>query len=303
MMKFLGFAGVCLLTLASVGAVLAQERETLGIGILSTNDALGDGVDRWRTGSLQVSVLRGPSWTGTLGAPGAVMEYRFRGEIVGPDNLFAPAAGDRPYVGALWAGAHGHFDWVGFDATAGVDIVVVGEQTGLRNLQSGIHDLLSLPSINVEAVQIANGTFLHGTLEVARDIAFAGGAIRPFVELQAGVHDLARAGMDVTFGSFGEDGLRLRNPATGQRIQGITAPDDRGLSLLLGGDWAYVSRSAFLPASSGVTVEDAQYRLRAGVNYGLGAANIFYGLTYLSEEFTGQSEGQVVGSVTLSLLF
>ncbi len=303
MTKFNCWACALLCVLSSGTAAVAQGRETLGVGIVSSNDILGDGADRWRTGAFQISVLRGPAWTGVLGAPGSVMEYRFRGEIVAPDNLSTPSADDRPYVGALWAGAHTHFDWRGFDVSAGADVVAVGEQTGLRGLHSSIHDMFSQPDLDVENVQIEDGFYLHGTLEIARDIAFSGGAIRPFMELQAGARDLARVGMDVTFGSFGEDGLRLRSPVTGQRVEGVTGPDDGGLSFLVGGDWAYVNRSIYLPASSGISVEESQYRLRLGVNYGFGSANLFYGLTYLSEEFVGQNEGQLVGSLTLGILF
>jgi len=39
------------------------------------------------------------------------------------------------------------------------------------------------------------------------------------------------------------------------------------------------------------------------MNYAVGFSNIFYGLTYLSEEFVGQPEGQTVGSLTVDLQF
>lgn len=45
---------------------ISQERVTLGWGRLLNNDALGDGKDRWRTGSYVLSRVRGPSWTGAL---------------------------------------------------------------------------------------------------------------------------------------------------------------------------------------------------------------------------------------------
>ena len=54
------FSALCT-ALFAVPAV-AQERVTLGWGRLLTNDAIGDGKDRWRTGSYVLSRVRGPSW-------------------------------------------------------------------------------------------------------------------------------------------------------------------------------------------------------------------------------------------------
>ncbi len=282
----------------------AQARETLGVGRLFTNDRIGDGSDRWRTGSYGFSVLRGPEWQGRLPSrPGDVVEYRFRGEIAAPNNLNRPNPASRLYAGVLSAGAHMHFDWQGFDIAAGVDLMLAGDQTGLASLQGSIHDALSLPQVNVDGAQIDNGVYLHGTIEVARDLRFSGGAIRPFIELQGGFETLARAGVDVTIGNLGDGGLMLRDPVTGQRFTGINSEDDQGFSFILGGDVAYVDQSEFFPEGRGPLLEEDRYRLRAGVNYAIGTSNIFYGLTYLSEEYVGQGEGQVVGSVTLGWVF
>ena len=300
--RFAGFTFVAVLL--GLSPALAQGRETLGVARVFNNDWIGDAEDRWRTGSYSFSFIRGPEWQGQLSPRlGDVVEYRFRAEIVAPNNLGNPSPTDRLYAGMLSAGAHLHFDWYGFDVAAGADIVVIGEQTGLRGVQSSIHDVLSLPQLNVENFQIDNGVFLHGTLEIARDIHFNGGAIRPFVELQAGVENMARAGVDLTFGGFGDGGLRVRDVVSGQRINGVNALDDQGFSYLVGGDVAFVDSSELLPADRGYEVEDQRYRLRAGVNYGIGETNIFYGMTYLSEEFVGQPEGQVIGSLTVGWVF
>ena len=97
--------------------------------------------------------------------------------------------------------------------------------------------------------------------------------------------------------------MRSREPITGQRIAGIVDAEASGWSFLLGGDVAHVESSIFLPESRGYTVETARHRLRAGVNYGFGSSNMFYGVTYLSEEFVGQPEGQLVGSLSVDLRF
>lgn len=279
-------------------------RETLGQARLFTNDLIGDGHDRWRSGAYGVSTVRGPGWNGQLPLRmGEIMEYRFRGEVFAPASLTNPAPGDRLYAGVLSVGAHTHFGWQGLEVAAGVDLVGMGEQTGVRHLQEVVHETLSLPSSRVENFQVDNGLYLHGTLEFGRTFAFAEGELRPFVELQAGVENMARVGFDVTFGGYGQGGLRLRDSTTGHRISAIDSEDDHGISLLLGGDFAWVESSRYLPSDRGYTAEDTRFRLRAGVNYAFGYSNIFYGLTYLSEEFEGQSEGQTVGSLTFALEF
>ena len=294
-----------LLVCGSAPAAVAEDgRQTLGLVRQFTNDTIGDRQDRWRSGGFAVSAFRGESWSGGLPArPFEVMEYRFRGEVMAPDNLNDPAPGDRLYAGTWWLGAHTHFDWRGLDVTAGADIAVTGEQSGIRQLQGAIHELVSMPSMNVGDHQVADGVHLHGTLEVARSLRWDGGALRPFVEVQAGAETLARAGLDLTIGALGRGGLRSRDPITGQRLEGIVGDTDGGWSFLLGADVAAVESSVFLPEDRGYEIEDRRHRVRAGVNYGFGNRNLFYGVTYMSEEFVGQDEGQLVGSLSLGLRF
>ena len=59
----------------------------------------------------------------------------------------------------------------------------------------------------------------------------------------------------------------------------------------------------FFPEDRGPEPEDFRHRLRAGVNYGVGDSNFFYGVTYLSEEFVGQPEGQVAGTLSIDIRF
>jgi hypothetical protein len=294
-----------LFSVAAPQAALAQvDRQSLGVARVFTNDTIADRKDRWRTGAYGVSLFRGTGWSGALPSHAfALMEYRIRGEVMAPDNLRRPAPGDRLYAGSLWVGAHSHLAWRGVDVTAGADVVVTGEQTGIRRLQSAIHDRLSMPRMDIETYQVANGIYLHGTLELSKPLTRGWGEIRPFVEAQAGVETLARGGVDLTIGALGRGGLRTRDPITGQRIAGIVGADRGGWSFLLGGDVTRVQRSVFLPESRGYAVTPTRYRLRAGVNYGFGASNLFYGITHLSPEFTTQPEGQLVGSLSLVVRF
>mgnify|MGYP000406082777 CR=1 FL=1 len=298
--------GVALFSVCILAPAVSAEdgRRTLGIVRLFTNDSIADRQDRWRSGAFGISAFRGAIWTGRLPSyPFGVMEYRLRGEVIAPSNMNKPDPDDRLYAGTWWLGAHTHFDWHGVEVTAGADIAVTGEQSGIRRLQSDIHDALSMPRMNIGPHQVDEGVYLHGTLELARSMSWQRGEFRPFLELQDGVETLARAGFDLTIGSLGRDGLRSRDPITGQRLEGIVGDTRSGWSLLLGADIAAVERSVFLPEDRGYELEELRHRLRTGVNYGFGDGNIFYGVTYMSEEFVGQHEGQVVGSLSLGLRF
>ncbi|WP_168193098.1 lipid A-modifier LpxR family protein [Rhodophyticola sp. CCM32] len=287
----------------TLSPAFAQQRQTLGVGTVITNDFPDN--DRWRTGSYALSFIRGPEWQGQLTPHlGDVVEYRFRGEAISPDNLQNPSPSDRLYAGILSFGAHLHFDFHGYDVTAGADLIAVGEQTRIDEFQSALHDVVGLQQINIDNFQIHNAFYLHGTLEVARDLQFSRGSVRPFVELQVGAEDMIRAGVDVTIGGFGDGGLRVRDVVSGQRVNAINGLEGKDFSFLLGGDVAYVDSSKYLPEERGYQVEDTRYRLRFGINYRLrNDANIFYGATYLSEEFVGQPEGQFVGSLSIGWIF
>lgn len=284
-------------------------RQTLGVVRDFGNDwygvLFGDRYDRWRTGHVRISVLRGEAWQESLPSrPFELMEYRLRGEIIAPDNLSTPAPGDRLYAGSWWLGASTHFGWRGLEVAAGADLVVTGAQTGLMDIHSGIHEFFGGDRINLSATEIDDAFYLDANLEVGRSVALSFGEVRPFVELRAGVETLARAGVDVTIGTLGQDGLRLRDQVTGQRLAAVnSAFAPGGWSVLLGADTAWVANSVFLPESRGPDLEEHRHRLRAGVNYGLGDSNFFYGVSYLSEEFVGQPEGQVVGTISVDLRF
>jgi hypothetical protein len=285
-------------------------RQTLGVISVFGNDwygiPFGDRYDRWRTGDFTVSVLRGNRWRDQLPSqPFELMEYRFRGEVIAPDNLTAPAPGDRLYAPSWWLGATTHFGWSGYDVAAGADLVMVGPQTGIEGIHSAIHEAFGNVPINLPpANQVSNGIYLDAHAEVGRGIALSFGEVRPFVEVRAGVETLARAGVDVTFGTLGQDGLRLRDQVSGQRVAALNGSGSvGGWSFLVGADTAYVASSVYLPDNRGPELEELRHRVRAGVNFGVGNSNFFYGMTYLSEEFEGQPEGQVVGTLSVDIRF
>ena len=116
----------------------AQGRERIGYGWLATNDIFGDLHDRWQTGSVSTSRIWGPGWTGRLPQGfGEVLELRFGGRVVAPQNLNTPAPGDRPFGGALSLGLHTHFARGEMDYAVGVDVVVTGPLDGLLHFAPG----------------------------------------------------------------------------------------------------------------------------------------------------------------------
>ncbi|MCO6383398.1 MAG: DUF2219 family protein [Vannielia sp.] len=296
----------CLLTaLASLAApAQAAERALLGWGRLFTNDVLGDGYDRWRTGAYSVSIAYGPDWQGV--APdrfGQLLEFRLRSELIAPQSLTNPPAGDRRFAAALTFGVHSYSKLGEADLRAGVDLTFTGPQTGLGELQNAIHKSFGLAETTVLGNQIPNNAYASFSAELSRELSFGNARLRPFLEVQAGVESYARAGADLTFGSYGRGAMMARDITTGHRYQVIRSDEDRGFSFLVGGDIAKVYSSEYLPEEDGYMLTDTRTRLRAGMNWQGENAGLFYGLTYLSEEFEAQPEGQFVGALQLRLFF
>ena len=284
----------------------AGDRVTLGFGRLFSNDFLGDGKDRWRTGAYVVSWLRGPEGTEARGDFGEVLEFRFGATMITPASLTAPVASDRRYAGVLSFGLHSHFTQGALEMSTGVDLVLTGPQTGISGFQEEMHELFgaTLPSPAVLANQIPDRIMPTAVIEAAHPVALGSRAtLRPFVEAQAGAETFVRIGGDVLIGAGFTQGLVLRDGTTGQLYQGARGQMGTGLSFLLGADVAHVGHSAYLPASDGYELTDVRARARAGVQYRGERFGAFYGVTWLGEEFEAQPGGQVLGSINIQLNF
>lgn len=291
--------------LSNTHLLSAQSLEAIGYGRLINNDLIGDLGDRWQSGSVSSSRVYGRGWNGALpNAPFELLEFRLGGQVVTPQNLRNPSDVDRPFAGVLSLGLHTHFERGGTEVTVGGDLVFTGPQTRLSDLHTGIHDLLGQPpaSPSVLEDQVEDGFYPTFVGEAGRQVAVGRGSFRPFGEVRWGVETMARIGVDFTLGSVGQGELLVRDPVTGQRYRTIyeQAP---GLSFVLGGDVAFVENSALLPEDRGYEVEQIRSRARAGLHWQGEQNSTFYGLTYLSEEFDGQSEGQIVGSIRLKISF
>lgn len=283
-----------------------QIRKRLGYGRLTTNDILGDGRDRWRSGSVTTSRVWGYGWSGA--APkrfGELFELRIQGQVISPASLNNPAAGDRPYAGSLSFGLHSHQQFRGWDMALGMDLVFTGAQTGLDGLHKSLHDMIGRPepTAGVLGAQIGNGVHPTFVGEFGRAFKLNGStALRPFVEARAGDETLLRAGVDLQFGMVGFGELLVRESITGQRYRAVYRSDP-GTSFVLGADMAHVSDSIYLPDGRGYVAEKRRDRLRAGIHWQGKSASAFYGVTYMSKEFSTQPEGQLTGSVRLKLQF
>ena len=283
----------------------AEERVTLGWGRLFSNDATGDGEDRWRTGSYAVSIVRGVRWDGALpDRPGDILEFRLRADTIAPENLVTPATVDRRYAGAITLGVHSQFALGPYEADIGGDLVFVGPQTGISQFQSWVHNALDLDEIGALDTQIDNAVYPTISGEIARRFALGDRAeFRPFVEARAGDESLLRIGGDLVVGRFGQRDLMLRDVATGQRYRAVSGAVQPGVSLVMGGDVARVFDSVYLPDGEAVTASETRHRLRAGLQWQGNRSSAFYGITYMSPEFDEQDEGQLVGSLALKIKF
>jgi len=283
----------------------AQNRETIGVGRLFTNDYLGDGEDRWRTGSYVYSQIRAPrSYDAQRRfAFGELLEYRVRAEIIAADAP-ATAPGDRPYVGAVSFGVHTHFGHGPADISVGADVIATGPQTGLSRFQTAVHDSLDMPAPAFIDTQLGDSIHVQGTAALGQNVFINDAlSVRPFATAQLGAENLLRVGGDVIVGTVGQTDLMLRDVVTGQLYRG-TQSGDRGVSFVLGGDIAAVGDSIYLPPFRNVLPENTRTRARAGLHYQhREGASFFYGLTYLGPEFQDQPTGQLVGSVKLNFNF
>ena len=107
---------------------MAQGSRILGLGRLFSNDLLGDGQDRWRSGATSFSVLTGQGWDGGLTA-GPVLEFWFR-TVISKPGATDGRHGDRPQAGALSMGLHHHANIGPTEVSLGFDPVLDGPQAG-----------------------------------------------------------------------------------------------------------------------------------------------------------------------------
>jgi hypothetical protein len=302
---------LALISALQVGFVQAEGfawpsfNRVVGVSRLFNNDFLGDGQDRWRSGSYEVSVTFGPQvLDGLPRVPFELMQYRFRGEVIAPADLSLKTAfPDRPYAGVIGLGAFTHYERGNYNISYGGELVFVGPSTGIGRFQKWAHDALGTQAPNVLSDQLPDKIYPTIQGEVSRDMPFGGSLFRPFAEAQVGVESYARVGFDAVFGHNISRNFFVRDPITGHLITNVRASDARSFGFVLGGDMAFVGDSKLLPESRGYAVRRVRPRARAGFAYEGESAGLFYGLTWLGKEFVGQKDSQVTGSLNVKINF
>jgi hypothetical protein len=287
-----------------IGAAEAGERERLGWSLAISNDSIGEFLDRWQSSSVQYGAFYGSSWEGA--APtrfGELLEFRFRTDILTPSDLQAPDPSDRRHAGVLAFGVHSHSAPSGFEVRGGLDLVVVGPQTGLLDLQQELHKALGFTVPTLEDFQIEDTARLNLSGEIGRVWDVGAARVRPFVEAQIGMEDFLRAGLDVTFGRLGRGDQMVRAVTTGHRVPVGLGGGDAGFNVVIGADVARVADSIYLPKALGYELTQVRARVRAGVHYGADPWDVFYGFAWLGEEFDAQTEGQAVGTFQVAWPF
>ena len=142
--------------------------ETIGWSLAISNDSIGEFLDRWQSSSVQFGLAFGEPWTGRAPAGfGELIEVRFRTDLLTPESLDAPAPDDRRHAGVLAFGVHTHLARGAWDIRAGADLVIVGEQTGLLDLQEELHELLGFTVPELDDFQIEDQESLDLSAEVS----------------------------------------------------------------------------------------------------------------------------------------
>lgn len=293
-------AVIVLATSATASADEWQGSTFLGSVWLLTNDHLGDLHDRWRSASLQAGfVFARPGTDLDSYAFGDVVELRLGAEFLTPEELDDNTTDARPLATAVTVGLHAHARRGATDLALGLYIYSLGSQTGLGGLLDDVHPSLSE---EVRDAQITERFVPTLTGEVARNVALLPGlTFRPFAEIRAGVETYARLGFDMILGPGPETTVPARDVTTGQ-VLWLTGQDARGWTLIAGGDVAHVFDSLYLPEDR-ADIDNPRVRLRAGGMWRGDRFGLFYGVTWLGEEFEGQREPQITGSIQIDLRF
>jgi hypothetical protein len=269
-----------------------------------TNDYIGDGHDRWRSGS----------YTSYLGfqlpdQEEASVDLRLRSEIISPwGSSKQDPETDRPYVGLLGLGLFYNGSASGMDLNLGGELVMVGDQTGISDFQDNFHDTFGFDGYSSEAdggIVLDDSVDWMLSAETAVPLSFGENALlRPYIGGQIGYESFARTGIDLTIGNSAGAGQFVRDPVSGF-IQ-PSSTDRRtslgGLNFYAGADITYVADSEFMPDYGYAQAEDVRTRVRAGLRQSFGPVSVFYGATHLSEEFTTQVESQTVGTISIDIL-
>lgn len=297
------------------------------------NDFLVDGQDRWKSGGITQSytvperVFETQPWTPWRDDRASGIEVQLRGLVVTPDNTAAPRLGpeDRPYAQYLGLGGYLRSDTrprpaplgttMGIEDRVGVELGWIGEPLFFFDAQDQLHGMIGMGETHAtEGNTVGDGVLANlearRTLRFHRDMGAADVALAPYVDLSLGMRQTsARVGVN---GFVGDD-LSARHwnmdSATGAVIPGAwQARPGPHWALFAGADIGAVANDALLGGTAGLSGPSAEpepvvARARAGLVVGWGRVAVSYGVAWLSPEFEGQGDGQLIGAVAVKLPF
>lgn len=267
------------------------------------NDFIGDGHDRWHTGSYQKSYYSQGYQLGWVDG----IELRSRSQIVTPWSPSKQKDGDRPYSTAIGVGGFAHGHLAGFETRIGGEVILLGDGTGLETLQRTIHDGMGMGNSfdpnRSDIDQVDNGLTSRFDIEIARTLRTSEfSMIRPYTEVTFGGDQYNTIGTDVIIGPLASASIWTRDVVTG-RLLTPQVNEIRGVSIVAGLDARSARSSIHLPEGARVNIEPMQFRARIGMQSSSSFANIFIGQARLSEDFVGQTDSQRVGMLSISFSF
>ncbi len=298
------FAAALSLLLANIGHAQSTDGGSFdGYASSFTNDFFGDGHDRWRSASYQGSLFyRLPD-----GGLADHVEWRARAEIVSPWTPAEQPGFDRPFVTAIGIGVFGHRRFGVLQGRAGAELLSIGSETVLAELQLAAHDRLNLKKsfhmTDESHESVENSVAFRLSTELAYQFALNDNlAIRPYALVTGGAEQVGTFGADLLIGSIAGQNVWTRDVTTG-RLVSPQAHLAEGVSFVAGWDSSFVESSYLIPDDSSARLLDERSRARAGVQLNGAMGNIFIGQAWLSEEFEGQVEAQRVGMMSISFIF
>lgn len=310
---FGAWAARFVLALCLAGPAISAQAQMPGVKLipgshsgsarLMVNDFFGDGKDRWHTFSYSYSRFYRDSFFGQRA------ELRLRADIVAPWKRSAQPE-DRHYAGAIGLGLFTLGQSGALNYKLGGEILLTGDQTGLRRLEREWHKLIGSPDGHTgdDSGYLRLDDRVHGLAEGEAWLSLGQPGhyeLRPFLGAQAGYETSATAGADLIIGALAGTQDTTRDKVTGipmfnMRETGL-APG--GVTFVLGGDVSHVKDSIYFPSDSEVTLEKSRHRLRAGAVINAGPASVYIGQAWLSPEFREQAEGQRLGVISVSMRF
>ncbi len=246
--------------------------------------------------------------------------------IYTPDNTESPdvVAGDRPYAGWLYGGFGLVLKNADVRHTFALNIGVVGSYSYAEEAQRLVHEVRDLAVPQGWDNQLHNEVGVVGLYEVAwrwprREARVGlGWDFIPHVGIAVGnVYDYAALGGELRVGvnlpdDFGTasigPGAGTATPVEGRERATRARVFDVGLYAFARAEGRAVARNIFLDGNTfgNSPSVDKKYLvadLTAGASMNFRDTKITYALVYRSEEFEGQAEGQLFGSITLNLAY